>query len=123
MADPAAARKQAEEALALVAHRYPNGWGSYDTLSVCTSALRALLAAEPPCDHRYASADVPVGCAPPDASEVYLNPPLRCGTFAAELPPTPAPGPSAPSCSSPPPASRSGRGGGGSDAQRTVRRK
>lgn len=41
------ARKMAEEALATVALRYPNGWGSYDTLSVCTDALRALLAAEP----------------------------------------------------------------------------
>lgn len=41
------ARKMAEETLATVALRYPNGWGSYDTLSVCTDALRALLASEP----------------------------------------------------------------------------
>lgn len=40
------ARKRAEEALATVAMRYPNGWGAYDTLSVCTDALRALLAEE-----------------------------------------------------------------------------
>ena len=38
------ARRAAEEALALVADRYPNGWDGYDTLSVCTRALRALLA-------------------------------------------------------------------------------
>ena len=41
----AAARKEAEAALAIVAQRYPNGRGSYDTLSICTSALRSLLAA------------------------------------------------------------------------------
>jgi len=39
------ARRQAEEALATVAMRYPNGWDRYDTLSVCTSSLRSLLAA------------------------------------------------------------------------------
>ena len=36
-------RRRAEEALATVALRYPNGLGSYDTLSICTSALRSLL--------------------------------------------------------------------------------
>lgn len=43
-----AARREAEEALATVALRYPNGWGSYDSLSVCTDALRALLAEPAP---------------------------------------------------------------------------
>ncbi len=37
--------REAEEALAITALRYPNGWGGYDTLSECTEALRSLLAA------------------------------------------------------------------------------
>lgn len=41
-------RRRAEEALATVALRYPNGLGSYYTLSICTSALRALLDATAP---------------------------------------------------------------------------
>ena len=47
MADAADARRRAEEALATVAMRYPNGWDGYDTLRICTDALRALLAAVP----------------------------------------------------------------------------
>jgi hypothetical protein len=43
VSDLDAAVQQAEDALAAVALRYPNGWGGYDTLHVCTSALRALL--------------------------------------------------------------------------------
>ena len=51
------ARRQAEEALAIVAQRYPNGWGSYDTLSICTSALRAILDATGDRCHRHAAAE------------------------------------------------------------------
>jgi len=39
--------EEAREALATVAARYPNGWDGYDTLSICTTALRSLLAALP----------------------------------------------------------------------------
>ena len=80
-----AARKQAEEALTAweVESERAHSARRQAALYACVKALRALLA-EQPCEHRYASADVPAACAPPDSSEVYLDPPLRCGTFAEQ---------------------------------------
>lgn len=51
------ARREAEEALATVAVRYPNGWGGYDTLSVCTTALRSVLASTFDLAERLAGAE------------------------------------------------------------------